>query len=102
MNVPGAEKIPIPGKIHAQHFILISGQECVETHVTSGTGTVSQVSPGDKSRIRHRTIKVRTPVDQEWHEAKYRPRPSKGHDPSSGRILVRPINNSMERPIRGK
>ena len=74
----------------------------VETHVTDGTDTVSQVSPGDESKVRHRTIKVRTPVDQEWHKAEYRPRPNKGHDPASGCIPVRPINNLMTRPIRGK
>ena len=70
LNVPGAEMLPLPGEIHAHHFVLTSGQECVETHVTSGTRTCAhQNESGAESQIRPRTVKVRTPVGQDWHEA---------------------------------
>ena len=100
LNVPGAEKIPLPGEIHAHNFVPISGQECVGTNVTSGTETCSHL---DKSKIRPRTVKVRTPADQDWHEAKGRPRPGARINPRSGRT---PGRSNMEseyfRPKRAK
>ena len=100
LNVPGAEKIPLPGEIHAHNFVLISGQECVGTNVTSGTETCSHL---DESKIRPRTVKVRTPADQDWHEAKGRPRPRAGINPRLGRIPGKPIAESeYMRPNRVK
>ena len=100
LNVPGAEKIPLPGEIHAHNFVPISGQECVGTNVTSGTETCSHL---DESKIRPRTVKVRTPADQDWHEAKGRPRPGARINPRLGRIPGRPIAESeYRRPNRVK
>ena len=100
MNVPGAEKIPLPGEIHAHNFVPISGQECVGTNVTSGTETCSHL---DESKIRPRTVKVRTPAGQDWHEAKGRPRPGARINPRLGRIPRRPIAESeYMRPNRAK
>ena len=90
LNVPGAEKFPLPGDVHAYHFVLTSGQECVGTHVTSGTETCAR---RDESQIRPRSVRVRTPVDQDWHEAKHRPK--------QGRIPGRPnVESGYLRPIR--
>ena len=72
----------------------------VETNVTSGTETCSHL---DESKIRPRTVKVRTPADQDWHEAKDRPRPGARINPGLGRIPGRPIAESeYRRPNRVK
>ena len=98
--MPGAKKIPLPGEIHAHHIVLISGQECVGTNVTNGTETYSH---RDKSKICPRTVKVRTPADQDWHEAKGRPRPGARINPRSGRIPGRPnVQSEYLRPNRAK
>ena len=103
--MPGAEKIPLPREIHAHHFVPISGQECVETHVTSRTETWSHQDESqihqDKSQICPRTVKVRTPVDQNWHEAKGRLRPRTEINPRTGRTPGGPdIESGYSRPMR--
>ena len=72
----------------------------VETNVISGTETYSH---RDKSKIRPRTVRVRTPADQDWHEAKGRPRPGARINPRSGRIPGRPnMESEYFRPMRAK
>ena len=72
----------------------------VGTNVTSGTETFSH---RDESKIRHRAVKVRTPADQDWHEAKGRHRPGARINPRSGRIPGRPnVESEYLRPNRAK
>ena len=75
-------------------------EESVGTNVTSRTETYSH---RDESKIRPRTVKVRTPADQDWHEAKGRPRPGARINPRSGRIPGRPnVESEYLRPNRAK
>ena len=61
----------------------------VGTHVTSGTETCAR---RDESQIRPRTVRVRTPVDQDWHEAKHRPKRGRiPGRPSAGSGYLRPF-----------
>ena len=85
-------------KISTTVLLCIRQRSSVGTRVTSGTETRSH---RDKSQIRPRTVKVRTPADQDWHEAKGRLRPDVKINPRSGRIPGRPnMGLGYLRPIR--
>ena len=66
--------------------------------MTSGTETCSHL---DESKIRPRTVKVRTPADQNWHVAKGTLRPRAETNHRLGRIPGRPDTKiACSRPTR--